>query len=350
MGPNACTFAGMNMIILRSAFAFLFTSMTCLFAIGQGSIDLIKKGSGNVHAILQDRKGELWFGTTDQGLFRYDGKAFTRFSKKDGLSDDGIFSMMEDRKGGIWIGTGIGLTRYDGKRFEKISLAFGKGGQPYTSGNNAVTAMLEDRKGMLWFGTDSGVYRFDGKNYARLLDDPGLVNEKGITMHLVQQMIQDRNGIIWITTKLDGICRYDGKMLTHFMPDREPWFRGLVEDKQGCIWAGTRYRGVYRFDGGDFKKVSLDKNFDTYTVLSIVKDRSGDLWFGTEAGDDAKRDIEGGVWRYDGRSMLNLSKPGDLEHPAVWSLLFDKAGNLWIGTRKTGLTRWDGKTFKRYSE
>jgi ligand-binding sensor domain-containing protein len=34
----------------------------------------------------------------------------------------------------------------------------------------------------------------------------------------------------------------------------------------------------------------------------------------------------------------------------VWSILEDKTGNLWVGTRKTILHRFDGKRFTSYTE
>jgi ligand-binding sensor domain-containing protein len=38
---------------------------------------LIKKiENGIVQRFLQDKSGNLWFGTTDNGLYKYDGKSF----------------------------------------------------------------------------------------------------------------------------------------------------------------------------------------------------------------------------------------------------------------------------------
>lgn len=40
---------------------------------------LIKNiGNGNVQCSLQDKAGNLWFGTSDDGLYKYDGKSFSR--------------------------------------------------------------------------------------------------------------------------------------------------------------------------------------------------------------------------------------------------------------------------------
>ena len=330
--------------------------------ISTGQPKLIKsQGSGsgnNVHTSLQDKKGNLWFATTGEGIYRYDGKSFINFTTKDGLNSNNTFSILEDKKGNIWIGTDAGLSHYDGKTFTYIPLSFTSGNYIFPSTtpndkpsiNNFVTGMLEDKSGKLWFGTDNGVYCYDGKAFTRFLDNPGVVNSNGLTLRLVTKMLEDKRGNIWINTKLEGVCRYDGKSLINYTPDGESWFRGLLEDKNGNIWVGTRYQGVYRYDGKSFTKILQNGSFDSYTVLSIIQDKSGNIWFGTEAGDQSKRETEGGVWVYDGTSFKNFSKKDGLSHNGVCSLLEDTAGNIWVGTRDTGLCRFDGKTFTSFSE
>src|SRR3954463_2557472 len=58
-----------------------------------------------VHCILQDSRGYLWFGTDAGRLCRYDGRTFTIFGVPDGLADNKVFSLCEDAKGNIWVGT-----------------------------------------------------------------------------------------------------------------------------------------------------------------------------------------------------------------------------------------------------
>src|SRR5688500_7564612 len=60
---------------------------------------------GNVECILQDKSGNLWFGTTQNGLYKFDGKSFIQFLTGDGLSSNMIYSLLEDKAGKIWIGT-----------------------------------------------------------------------------------------------------------------------------------------------------------------------------------------------------------------------------------------------------
>jgi ligand-binding sensor domain-containing protein len=90
--------------------------------------------------------------------------------------------------------------------------------------------------------------------------------------------------------------------------------------------------------------------FDSYIAFSIIQDKKGNIWFGTEAADPLERESEGGVWRYDGKTFSNFSKKDGLSHNGAWSLLEDKSGNIWVGTRNTGLYRFDGKNFTNLSE
>ncbi len=212
----------------------------------------IKLGPGNVHCSLQDKKGNLWFGTTYEGVYRYDGKSFTNFTSKDGLNSNNILSLLEDKKGNIWFGTDAGVSHYNGKTFTNIPVTFADGNNlnPSDSPNNLqfnfVSSMLEDKSGKLWFGTNAGVYCYDGKAFTRFLDNKNLINTNSLTLQIMQCMLEDKQGIIWFTTKLEGVCRYDGKSIINYKPDGEGWFRGLLADKNGSIWVGTRYKGVVR--------------------------------------------------------------------------------------------------------
>ena len=82
------------------------------------------------NSIFEDRNGNLWFATEDGsgqldesgGVWRFDGKSFTKFTTKEGLIHNGVFCSVEDKSGNLWFGTrNMGLCRYDGKTFTKFS-------------------------------------------------------------------------------------------------------------------------------------------------------------------------------------------------------------------------------------
>jgi ligand-binding sensor domain-containing protein len=75
-----------------------------------------------VHCGLRDKAGNLRFGTTGDGVWRYDGKSFTNLTTKDGLGNNSVFCIVEDDAGRIWFGTrNVGVCRYDGKMFTELS-------------------------------------------------------------------------------------------------------------------------------------------------------------------------------------------------------------------------------------
>jgi ligand-binding sensor domain-containing protein len=78
-----------------------------------------------VYAITEDRKGNIWIGANGLGLYRYDGKEFTLFSKTnrpDLLTYGyGIQSLLEDHKGNIWLGLSGGLFRLQGDTILNVS-------------------------------------------------------------------------------------------------------------------------------------------------------------------------------------------------------------------------------------
>lgn len=80
--------------------------------------------------ILADKAGNIWFSGNEHdngyggngGVWCYDGKVFKNFTTKDGMGDYGVWCIIEDRAGNIWFGTrNVGLYRYDGKTFTEFS-------------------------------------------------------------------------------------------------------------------------------------------------------------------------------------------------------------------------------------
>jgi ligand-binding sensor domain-containing protein len=69
---------------------------------------------------FQDSQGNLWFGTLEKGVAKYDGSKLTYLTTKDGLPSDRIVSIIEDDSGNLWFGTGAGLSKFDGKTFYKF--------------------------------------------------------------------------------------------------------------------------------------------------------------------------------------------------------------------------------------
>lgn len=59
----------------------------------------------------------VWIAGRGQGLFRYDGKTFTQFSIKDGLSSNGVTALLCENNQSVWAATSKGISHYDGQEW-----------------------------------------------------------------------------------------------------------------------------------------------------------------------------------------------------------------------------------------
>lgn len=84
---------------------------------------LDKAGSlARVFAINEDRDGNLWLGTIDAGVWKYDGTNLTNYTAKDGLSGNSVNVIYKDKEGDLlFVSNGDAVNRFDGQKFSKIS-------------------------------------------------------------------------------------------------------------------------------------------------------------------------------------------------------------------------------------
>ena len=160
---------------------------------------------GVISCILEDKFGNLWFGTTGGGVSKYDGQYFTHFTDKQGLSNNFVRCILEDKFGNIWFGTaGGGVSKYDGQRFTNFTEKQGLS-------NNVVLSILEDKSGNLWFGTEGGgVSKYDGQRFTHF------TNKQGLNHNDVSSILEDKSGNLWFGTDGGGVSKYDGQRFTHF--------------------------------------------------------------------------------------------------------------------------------------
>ncbi len=298
---------------------------------------------------LCDRSGNLWFGTQGGGVSRYDGKSFTIFTTGHGLANNTVWSILEDQSGNIWFGTyGGGVSRYDGKSFTSFTTEHGLT-------NNNVRSIIEDQNGDLWFGTEGGgVSRYDGKR-------AGHPCNRNICKHdlRVPQDLEDHNMEL-------------AKSFTTFSTEQglaDNTILCILEDQSGNIWFGTDGSGVSRYDkeaslvrcnsnscDHDLKNhedlknhnKSLAKAFTTYTTDEGLAGNT--IWSIEE---DQRGDLwfgtnGSGVSHYDWKSFTTYTTEQGLASNKIRCITEDQSGILWFGTEGGGVSRYDGKSFTTY--
>ena len=251
--------------------------------------------------VLEDRKGNLWLGTRDSGVYRFNGKSFQHFTTRQGLASNQALHIYEDKVGNIWFATGGGASRYDGKSFRNFTT---KDGLP----NNDITTIMEDTTGKLWFGTRGEACVYDGKTFTVLK------NKDGKAFNNVWSIIEDKKGSIWFGD-VDGLWRYDSSTYTKVS---QKVAYAIIEDKKGSIWTTGEVKPNKPNIGNDwvlsrYDAKSLYNKKPTVTEIKSKYEGSKGMLCGILEANDGSIFYGSlfGVYRYDGKTITDFkSKEG----------------------------------------
>mgnify|MGYP003574860380 CR=1 FL=1 len=312
------------------------------------SADTLKFTSG-IRAILQDSKGNYWFGSQNEGVGFYNGKSFEYFTTNEGLADNQIRSILEDENGDIWFGTAKGVSVYHKGKITN-----------YPSKNNNPIIDWNKTNGNLWFfaGEEGGINRFDGQ-HMNYLTFPKPKNEKLDNSYGVTGISMEQDGKVWIATYA-ALFNYDGKTVTIFdhktlklKDDELLHIRSVLADSKGRIWIGNNGIGVLLMEDNSIINFSEKNNLIHPTsrrrgdkskpgtlehVFAIEEDSEGNIWFG---------DRDSGAWKYDGKTMTNYTISNKLSKPMIWTIYKDNNNNLLFGMADSGVYKFNGKSFDR---
>lgn len=273
-----------------------------------GNTSVNEDYGNSVHAIVEDKNGNIWFGT-DHGAVKYDGITFRSYTETEGLTNIqvGRKCILSDRTGNLWVGTQGGVFLYNqsadstgGKCFSPFHLV-----PPIP-----VKDIMEDNTGNIWFASqDNGVFRYEPstKPTAGKKAIQNITAREGLGDNYAGGMIQDITGNYWFTMK-GGICRYDGQTFRDFttkdgLGGSEVW--GICLETSGIIWITAR-GSTTRFDPSI--EISNPKAFTVFTaedglnccVQSMYEDRAGNMWWGAGQG----------LYRFDGNRFYQVKQNG----------------------------------------
>jgi len=287
----------------------------------------------DVTCIAQGSDGALWFGTEHSGVSRYDGTTWRTYTTADGLVSNIVNSVIVDRRGNVWLATKLGISRFDGSRWTTF--------QP----GLWITDAYEDRDGILWFGSHGGgLYRYDGTSWTIFTTENTV---GGLAANSILGIVQGDDGALWVGCNATNpfgrtVCRlFEGSWTAHPEAMSVPYATivSILKDKEGTIWFASSGGGVSSYDGQRWRYYTTADGLADPVVLSILEDRAGALWFGMH---------QGAVSRFDKGGWSAYAPPGWGED--VYSGVMDRDGNLWFNFTKHGIARYDGVAWTTYSK
>jgi len=324
-----------------------------------------------VLALLEDRRGALWIGSTSAGLIRRTREGALEVPPwARGLSASGVSCLLEDREGALWIGTTTGeLHRFANGKLDTLGVPQGLPGSP-------VRSLFEDPDGNLWVGTQTaGLLRLRNGPLSTVSTQEGLTSEyatgllespggglwvathgggldflhegavrsyrraDGLSTDLLWSLLLDRRGTLWIGTDGGGVCQLRDGVIRPFGA-RDGLASAIVyaflEDRRGAIWIGTNGSGLYRFAGGQIEHFGKAEGLPNPVVHVLFEDRQGIVWIGTE----------GGLTRLEQGHFTTFTTRDGLPNDLVVALYEDEDGRLWIGNGGGGLGILQGGQFQ----
>ncbi|HYH55538.1 MAG TPA: two-component regulator propeller domain-containing protein, partial [Anseongella sp.] len=256
--------------------------------------------------------------------------------------------ILQDKRGFIWIGTDDGLNRYDGERFVIFR---NDPRDPGTISGNIISGLLEDGDGIIWITTiDGGLSRYDyrlppAKQFKQYRHQPGDPNT--IPTNIINAIVADRLGYLWLASSGHSVLRFDKKNERFLapVPDGTRTILSLCLAGNGMIWAGRQGGGLLKINPADLTYEQDPRYRDLYAplphaaVTALLMDSGQDLWLGS---------WDGVLYRYrQGKTKEEVfqqtSSPYSFANDQIMSFAEDSLGRIWMGGAAKGLHVLDKK-------
>jgi diguanylate cyclase (GGDEF)-like protein len=307
-------------------------------------VDSLGADSRAILSILQDKQGFVWIGTIEGGLFRHDGHKQVRYlndpSDPHSLPGGRVTSLYEDEAGRLWVGTDEGMARFD-----PATNAFTRYAPANVPANaRIVRRIVSDYRGGMWVGTWGGLHHFDprkGAFVSYLHDD---AKPDSLTYNDINAVAVDNKGGVWAATWPGGIdyLAPGATGFQHFRVDDEARpnpkandVRALYFDSAATLWIGSA-DGLVTWKSGQPWEARQALPVLAKRVTDIDEDRAGDLWISTRTSgllrwDREQRQFQSYRHRAEDTHSLNSD--------AINTTMRDRSGTMWVGSLTDGVSR-----------
>lgn len=356
-----------------------------------GTTDDSSGKDNRISVLFKDSYGNIWAGSNN-GISRYDFKSdsFKQYYYKKG-SDfraiKNINAIVEDHDKILWVGGGSGLFSISLKDLPKIdylSQLVTASGLPL---EKRVSSIWVDYSGLLWIGFIDDIIKCYNKEERKFYEFPQTIKgarpiigdtggsilfgslytyglrllnpyTKNVTLisdvqnDLVNAVLEDNTGIIWIGTYFHGVFTYDPRnnRFKHYLdnPRNPDVVLSILEDYQGGLWIGTFGNGIKYFNKNRDKVLNYmtepgdSQSISSNTIMTFSESADHSIWIGTIGGGlDHFFPSTGKFIHYKKRNSTNQN---GLSSNNVTALFKDHEDNLWIGYYDGEIDKYDEST------
>jgi signal transduction histidine kinase/ligand-binding sensor domain-containing protein len=277
-----------------------------------------------------DGQGVVWFARADRLEGRLIGNRFETFKVVPGLANLRCNALCVDVRGRVWVGTDQELSVWENNHFVRVAPA---AGEP----SLAVKNLYPCKDGSLWVSANGRLRKLRGKEWVGEADAAGPPFETP-----VMQMCEDQRGNLWFGSYGEGLwcLAPDGRTQRVGVAEGLPNNRvsSLCVDAEDNLWASLDLGGLVRIRERRFAvaKIFTDKNEPA--AVSVCQSRSGALWVGTYG--DGLVCLESNrttiyASGFSGSNELSFDPAGSKGY--VLSVLEDRKGRIWAGTQGAGV-------------
>ncbi len=141
-----------------------------------------------------------------------------------------------------------------------------------------VYAITQTPDGYLWIGTEAGLVRFDGWNFRLIKDDSG-----AFIITSVLGLATDTQGCLWLRMEDLTILRYCNGVFESHPSDSQPGtdVSAMSREIHGNLLVWQMDHGAFNYHGGAFQMLASARDLPRSPVTSLAQTPDGDVWVGT---------------------------------------------------------------------
>lgn len=270
--------------------------------------------SFRIWTLCESSAGELWIGTSGQGLFAFSEGKFRPLALRENRLPSDVRAICEDRQGDLWLGTfGGGLIRLRVRREQVFDT---RSGLP----EETASCIAVDGGGRLWAGFQSGgLFVAAGRRFERVGGQ-----------RLISSLCLAPDGSAWAGTRGNGLFRILGGEETHFGTDAglsSGIITALAAQPDGAIVIGTSAGAVHRLKQDRLETFGRADGLSGESISALMAGTSRSIFAATSAGE---------IFRMT-RNTFDRVPAAALGGAEIGALQEDAADRLWIGTMGRGL-------------